>query len=88
MLRKGEYFERPELVSGRLGKQTMSFREIGLPGAYFHPCAEEPRSVCGSLRTVVIQHRGVQCQFSLPAVHMVKVEAEIPEGFLSRKIGE
>ena len=71
-------------MSGRVKKQTVSFCEISLPCAYLHPCAEELRSVCGSLWTAAIQHWGMQGQFSLPVVHVAKVEADIPEGFLSR----
>ena len=71
-------------MSGRVKKQTVSFCEISLPGAYLYPCADELRPVCEPLRTTVIQHRGMQGQFPLPVVHVVKVEANIPEGLLSR----
>ena len=71
-------------MSGGGKKQTVSFREIGEPGAYFYPRAEEFRSVRRSLQTVAIYHWGMQSQFSLPVVHALKGESDVPEGFLSR----
>jgi len=67
-------------------KQTVSFGKVGLPGTYLYPCAEEFRSVYGTLWTAVIQNRGIQGQFSSPIVHVVKVEANTPESFLSGQI--
>ena len=70
-------------MSEMVEKQTVSLCEIGMPDAHLYPCTEEFRSVCGSFRTTDVQHRAMQGQLALPIVHVVKVEADIPKGFLS-----
>jgi len=70
-------------MSGRARKQTVSFREVSQPSAYLYPCTEEFRSVSGALQTVIIQHGGMQGQFSLTIVHTLKGKTDVPEGFLS-----